>query len=218
MLLRRLAPLAALATLGVLSTACADQSAAIKVGDQTYSDSDFRDDLEAVAGNDTLIALHGAIAEEAGGQFPEETDGATGSTSYSQQFVSFMLGERLRAMILGEVVDRQGIEVSDEARDSLRGDVEAFFEQEGGDVSDVPDRYLDGLVDSIATSQALQSAAQSGDLDEEAIGELEERLLGSIEINSRYGSFDKDEIVLLPPAAPLVQGDDADAEPQLLPG
>ncbi|HEV7760377.1 MAG TPA: hypothetical protein VGO78_15350, partial [Acidimicrobiales bacterium] len=93
---RRLVSLfAAVGLVGLASTGCAEQSAAIRVGDDTVSESQVLDELDAWAGNETLIPAG-------------QVTGELGEDSYIQPFVGSIIQQRVTFMLYEQLFDDEG--------------------------------------------------------------------------------------------------------------
>jgi hypothetical protein len=166
---------AAIAAAALVGAGCSEQSAALRVGDTTVSQSDFEDQLDAFA--------------ELQGQ-----DGVTGelASSYTQDFVAGVLGTRIE-FILGErVFAEEGLELTDADIANITNQAADQLDGIDGDlrrslIEDVARRTK--LVDELGVDQygsALREAADSTD----------------IEVSTHYGSWDPDEYRVVPPEGP----------------
>lgn len=179
-------PLAALAAAGLLAASCSDPTAAIRFGDQTVSQQDLLDELEALA------STAGEAAAEPG-QYPR----GELEDSYDQGFAGQVVTQRLEFMIFDRIFDDDGLELTQADRDQVRGELE-------GDPSflALPSDYQETFVEDIAKRQAVQAA-----LDPAALNERIAELLDTndIEISSRFGTWDPLQGVV-PPEGPLQPG------------
>jgi len=183
----------AVVALGVAGTACAEQSAAIRVGDDTVSEEDFRDEVEALGKSETALQLMlGATRTDVAGEL--------GDDSFTQPFIGYMVQQRVSLILQEQLAEQNDIELTDAVRDEVRGQIESEFENAGADMDDLPDAFVDQLVDDIAIGQALQSADQ-GDLQADYL-ELAEN--ADVELSSHLGEWNNDAFV----ASLLGQGQD----------
>jgi hypothetical protein len=207
---RRLVPLlAAVAAVGLVSTGCADQSAAIRVGDESISEKDFLDEVDALGSNEAALQL---IV----GASPEDVAGALGDSSYQQRFVAFMADQRVYAMLLHQVADDAGIDVSVDDVQQVRTQVEGELESNDVDLAELPEAYLDRLAEDIAVAQALEDEMAPED---QAAAVLEQAEKTDIEVSSRLGEWNQDAFLASlggssqgvasvdPPEAPLPSPD-----------
>lgn len=170
-----------------LAAGCADQSVAIRFGDQTVSQDDFLDELEALA------ARFGDDEPAQPGEYPRgELEG-----SYDQEFAAQVLTQRLAFMVFGRIFDDEGLEITDADRNQIRSELEldpGFLE--------LPEDYRARLVDDLLKRQMVQDA-----LGPARLNETIRALLNStdVEIHSRYGSWSTFE-GFMPPEAPLQAG------------
>lgn len=213
--------LGAVAVVGLVGTGCAEQSAAIRVGDDTVSEKDFLDEVQALGESDTALQLMLGAART-------DVVGELGDDSYTQPFVGYMIQQRVSLILQGQLAEREGIELSDAERDEVRGLIEDEFANAGADIADLPDGFVDLLVDDIAISQALTNEMPPDELQTEFL-ELADR--ADVELSSRFGQWDNDAFVaglqgqgqgisaVTPPPAPqAAEGDDAGSEAGTDPG
>jgi hypothetical protein len=166
---------AAIAAAGLVGAGCSEQSAALRVGDTTVSQSDFEDELDAFA------ELEGA-------------EGVRGDArdSYTQEFVGAVLGQRIEFILAEQLFDEQGLELTD-------ADIAETADQAGDQLDGMPRDMRDSLIEDVARrsrlanelgqeeySRALTDAADSTD----------------IEVSSHYGSWDAEEYTVVPPEGP----------------
>jgi hypothetical protein len=188
---RRLLPLA-LAALALLGAGCADTvSPAVRVDGEAIGNDELLDEVEQWAGNPTLLQ---AV------QFPAELVEGDAPGSYSTELVGFVLGSRIGFELHRAEFEARGLELTDEQRTSVRGQLfgdPAVTEQVFADFSD---GYGEQLVDDVARQIALQ----------EELGEEEyptwaaEAYEGAdVEVNPQYGFWDPDEQQVIPPDGPL---------------
>jgi hypothetical protein len=166
---------AAIAAAGLVGAGCSEQSAALRVGDTTVSQSDFEDELDGFA------ELEGA-------------EGVRGDArdSYTQEFVGAVLGQRIELILAEQLFDERGLELTED-------DIAATAAQAGGQLDGMPRDLRDSLIEDVARqsrlanelgqeeySRALTDAADSTDID----------------VNSHYGSWDNEEYTVVPPEGP----------------
>jgi hypothetical protein len=185
--------LAVLAAMGLLVAAgCGEQTSAIRVGDQSVSQTDFQDELDALA----------ALAGDAPGEYPR---GAL-RTSYDQGFVTQVANQRVYLMIFAQIFDDEGLEITTADRAQVRAELErdpAFLE--------LPESYREMIVEDLAKQQVVQTAIEPA-----ALREAAEALLETTGISSRVGSWDDVEGVVRP-QEPLRQNGDEAADDLLVP-
>ena len=185
---RRLAPVLAAVAVAGLSLGCAEQSAAVRVGDRTVSESDFIDELDAFGSNEALLAP---------GQSPDALRGELAG-SYDQQYVSEIIQQRIMFLLVEEVFEREGLELEDadrsEAEQTLAPQLEAF-----------PESYRTEFVDDVARYNALSRELGPEEFDAALVEEADST---DISVSSRFGSWDEDQFTVVPPAGstPLIQG------------
>jgi hypothetical protein len=183
---RFLLALAPLAAVGLLAASCTDQTAAIRFGDETVSEDDLLDELEALA------STAGDAAGEPG-QYPR----GELEDSYDQGFAGQVVTQRLQFMIFDQIFEDEDLELTQADRDQVRGQLE-------GDPSflALPSDYQESFVQDIAKRQAVQATLDPPALND-AIAEVVDT--NDIEISSRFGTWDPLQGVV-PPEGPLQPG------------
>jgi hypothetical protein len=167
---------AAVAAAGLVGAGCSEQSAAVRVGDTTVSQSDFEDELDAFAGLEGAEGVRGDARD-----------------SYTQEFVGAVLEQRIGFILTEQVFDEQGLELTDD-------DIAQTAAQVGGQLDGMPRDLRDSLIEDVARQSrlanelgqeeygsALTDAAQSTDID----------------VSTHYGSWDTEEFTVVPPEGPV---------------
>ena len=86
----------AVVAVAVAGTGCADQSAAIRVGDDTVSEKDFREEVEALGQSETALQLMlGATLTDVAGEL--------GDDSYTQPFIGYLVQQRVSPAPAGRI-------------------------------------------------------------------------------------------------------------------
>jgi hypothetical protein len=181
--LRRLVPaLAAVTVAGLVAGGCAEQSAALRVGDRSLSESDLIDELDAWGGNEALWANSGREAPTG-----ELTD------SWDQGFVAEIIQQRVQFMLADQIFDEQGLEITDGDRDAAEQDL---GQQLGPAFDEFPDDLRADLVDVIARRDALV-----GELGEDGLQQALSEAVADADISvaSRFGHWDEDSLTIVPP-------------------
>lgn len=185
MLNRRLAALlVAVALAAVAITGCADQTTALRVGDDSFSDAQLYDELDAFAGNE-------ALWREAG-QSPDVIRGDLDS-SYDSEFVAGLLRQRVFFILGGQLFDEQGLELDDDLREMAR---QSLDRQYFGTLGEFPEEFREGFVDDVARLAALEQELGADGLDEALVDAANTT---KIEVSSRYGRWDSDRLAVVPP-------------------
>ena len=189
---RRLAPVIAAVALAGLSLGCAEQSAAVRVGDRTVSESDMIDELDAFGSNEALFAP---------GQSSDALRGELAG-SYDQQFVSEILQQRITFMLVEEVFESEGLELADADRSEAR---QTLASQLGQGLDAFPESYRDEFVDDVARYNALARELGPEEFDAALVDVADST---EISVSSRFGSWDEDQFAVVPPSGstPLIQG------------
>jgi hypothetical protein len=213
---RRLAlSLVVLAAVVLAAAGCADQSAAIEVGDQSVSESDLQDMLAGYAGNEAWTG--GATDEELAGDSPR---------SWGRPLVDQVLVQTIYSLFVEEQFEQADLELTDADISSARGEIEADAQAQEI-LAGFPDLIRDQVIETQARSTLLaQSLGQSP--AEEGLIELVSTT--DVELSSRYGSFDRQAFLqllvdqqgaetaspILPPAgpAPNPEADETDEADQ----
>jgi hypothetical protein len=167
---------AAIAAASLVGAGCSEQSAALRVGDTTVSQSDFEDELDAFAGLEGAEGVRGDARD-----------------SYTQEFVGAVLEQRIGFILTEQVFDEQGLELTDD-------DIAQTAAQVGGQLDGMPRDLRDSLIEDVARQSrlanelgqeeygsALTDAAQSTDID----------------VSTHYGSWDTEEFTVVPPEGPV---------------
>jgi hypothetical protein len=196
---RALVLFAALAIAGLAASGCGSSAAAVRVGDDYVSQSDFQDQLDAVYENESLrIVLFGPQVT------PDQLRGEDDPPgSYRQPFVGGMATAQVQFMVIGDLVEEEGLEITDADRDAYVGDLEAQAEQAGldfaGAFDDLPGDMRDQLLDALLGTELLVGEFGEAELAstvDEAVGEAD------VSVSSRYGSWDPERRAVVPPTGP----------------
>jgi hypothetical protein len=175
-----------------LSLGCAEQSAAVRVGDRTVSESDMVDELDAFGANEALFAP-GQSADALRGEL---------STSYDQQFVSEILQQRITFMLVAEVFEREGLELEDGDRSEAE---QTLASQLGGGLDAFPEGYRGEFVDDVARYNVLARQLGPEEFDAALVEEADST---EISVSSRFGEWDEDQFAVVPPVGPTARVQD----------
>ena len=180
---------AAVAVAGLAGAGCSEQSAAVRVGDRTVSQSDFEAELDAFASSQAFVQDPESVAGELPG-------------SYTQEFVAAALGQRIEFMLAEQVFDEQDLEVTDDDRSNVT-------EQLQGALDDMSEGLRNSLIDDLSRRVRLQ-----GELGQQGYGEAitEAADATEIEVSSHYGSWDRDQYTVVPPDGPVSPDGEPDGE------
>jgi hypothetical protein len=192
--LRRLVSLTAVVTVAGLATfGCADQSAGVRVGDDVVSESEMLDELDAFGQNEALFAGAGQSTEALRGEL---------RSSYTQDFASEIVQQRITFMLAAQIFEDEGFELNEADRQNAEAGLRQQL-QDGFD--DFPEDYRESFVDDVAMYNAL--ATRLGE-DEFRQALLDKATSTDIEVSSRFGSWDEDRLTIQPPPGPVTgQGD-----------
>ena len=204
--------LAAAALVGALATTgCADENAAVRVGDRTLSDNDLMDEVGYIYDNTALWDL----VDQQNGQ-PEGTSqqGLQGDSprSYSQGFVAGVLQQRVTFMLVDELFEREGESVTDQHRAAAE---QAQTQQFGDAFAEFPEGYQDQLVDEYARLVSLQETLGEEEFNSAIIDLIDST---DVDISSRFGTWDADvfrsapdQLAVVPPVGPTPAPGSTDA-------
>jgi hypothetical protein len=167
---------AAVAAAGLVGTGCSEQSAAVRVGDTTVSQSDFEDELDAFAGLEGAEGVRGDARD-----------------SYTQEFVGAVLEQRIGFILTEQVFDERGLELTDD-------DIAQTAAQVGGQLDGMPRDLRDSLIEDVARQSRL-----ANELGQEEYGSTLTDAAEStdIEVSSHYGSWDTEQFTVVPPDGPV---------------
>ena len=176
------APLVAL----VLNAGCASSvSPAVEVGGTKISNDDFLDEVEEWAGNAAAVNPDD-LADQPPGTYP-------------QLLVGQVLQQRIELELHRLEFEALDLEVDEELRQgtvtSLFGNEEMAEQALGGFSDGFADAYLDDEARRIAVQQALG--------EEYPTWRDEALRTTKIEVNSRYGSWDADQGLVVAPEGPV---------------
>ena len=186
MRLRRLLPVTAAVTLAGLATfGCAEQSAGVRVGDDTVSESEMIDELNAFGNNDALFG-------------EGQADAVRGDLehSYTQRFAGEIVQQRIVFMLAAQIFEDEGLELSD----ADRADAEqAMTDQMQGGFEAFPDDYRRSFTDDIAKYNVL-----AAELGEEGFNQalVDKASSTRIEVSSRFGEWNDAQLTIDPPPGP----------------
>jgi hypothetical protein len=194
---RRIVPLLAVAAALVGSAACAgEQSAALRVDDETVSSTELFDELELITTNDEFRAA------TVGENVPLSELQGTLRTSYTQTFAAAILNQRLRYLLADEVLADNDLEVTDSDRDDIEREIDELL---SGGAASLPDAYREDLVEGLARLSVLQEALGS---QEAGVALREAAESADISVSSQFGSWNEDTLSIDPPPGPAGASDD----------
>lgn len=186
--LRRVLPLLAAVTVaGLAAFGCAEQSAGVRVGDDVVSENDILDELDAYGTNEALFT--------AAGESPDALRGEL-RTSYQQSFVSEIVQQRITFMLAAQIFEDEGLELSDGERQAAAA---GLAQQMGEGLDAFPDAYREAFVDDVARYNRL--ATELGE-DEFRLALVEKASNTDIEVSSRFGEWNEEQLAIDPPPAP----------------
>jgi hypothetical protein len=167
---------AAIAAAGLVGAGCSEQSAALRVGDTTVSQSDFEDELDAFAGLEGAEGVRGDARD-----------------SYTQEFVGAVLEQRIGFILTEQVFDEQGLELTED-------DIAQTAAQVGGQLDGMPRDLRDSLIEDVARQSRL-----ANELGQEEYGSAltDAAQSTNIDVSTRYGSWDTEEFTVVPPEGPV---------------
>jgi hypothetical protein len=203
-LVRRLVPvLAAAVAVGFAASGCAEQSVGVRVGDNNYSQADMVGELRAYGENEELFP---ADAQETA-QIQGELAG-----SYNQDFVSQVVTQRASYMVVEQLFDDSDLELTENIRTAAEQELARRIGGQAA-VDAFPAEYRQQFIDDEARVQLL--LAEMGE-DELNSAILDVARSSEIEVSSRFGEWDADQLQVTPPVGSTPapgSGPDLAAEP-----
>ena len=186
MLVRRLTTvLAATVVAGLAASGCASQAVGVRVGDNTYSQSDMVGELDAYGENQALFPPDGQQAAQIQGEL---------ASSYSQDFVTQVVSQRVTYMLVEKVFAAHDLELTDDERTVAENQLATRMGSQA--VDDFPDEYRQRFIDDEARVLRLLDEMGEDDLNA-AI--LDEARSSEIEVSSRFGEWNQDRLEVTPP-------------------
>jgi hypothetical protein len=183
---RRLATLAAvLAVAGLAATGCASQSAALRVGDETVSQSELFEEL-------ALITHDQGYRSARIGDVPLNNLEGPVPGSFQQNFVASILQDRVTFLVADDVLADHGIELTDQDRQAVANSLDSTLPP----TTKLPARLKADLVDGVARVSRLRSELGEQKANA-ALFEAETK--ADVKVNSRFGRWDADTLSVIPP-------------------
>jgi foldase protein PrsA len=142
--------LLAVVALGALLAGCGslEEDPAATVNGRDISDSELHDELDAVDGNEAYrTLLEQQLGQEAAGE---------GKGTFATPFVSSLLSDKVYFELIGQQLERDGVDVGDDRRQEARAQLE---ERGGQDFQDLPSTQQDELVERVALLSAFDEEA-----------------------------------------------------------
>jgi hypothetical protein len=187
----RALPLAvALSVAGLAASGCAEQSAAVRVGDDSVSQSDLYQELDLIAGDDDFRAA------TVGPDVTEESLRGDLAGSYAQEFVATVLGQRVVYLLAGQVLADEGVEVTDDDRAAVIAQIDQIL-PEGSD--SLPKPYREDFVEGLARLDKLQTEMGTDGANQALRDKANST---DIVVSSQFGRWDDDELTITPPEGP----------------
>lgn len=190
--------IAAAAVASLSASGCATEAAAARVGDTSISREDLMAEVEAMAENESVLQAFGVPADRVAGE-------ADADTSYSQPFVGYVLTNRVVNLLFEEVMDDRDLTVRDQDVATAEQQMSQAFGSSG---AKLPEAFREQLADDLAISSRL--AEEFGDDEEgqqDLIAALQEQAGKiDIEVSSKYGTWDAENLQIVPPEGPVQPG------------
>lgn len=190
---RRLALLLAAAAVAVLAGAgCGSRApAAVRVDDESISRRDFEDSLDVVYENEGLLGFlfQGATRDQVRGE-----DAPRGS--YPQNYVGALAAVQAQFLVAPLIADREGLEITDGDRQSVAD----LIDREAPDaLDDLPEPVRDSYIDGLAAIQVIQDQVDPDEVQSVFTDGFRQ---ASVDVSSRYGTWNPDELSVDPPPGP----------------
>jgi hypothetical protein len=203
-LVRRLTPvLAAAVVVGLAASGCASQAVGVRVGGETYSQADMVGELEAYGENESLFPPDSQQTAQIQGEL---------AGSFSQDFVSQVVSQRVTYMLVQKVFDDRDLELTADERTVAENQLATRMGNQA--VDDFPAKYRHRFVDDEARVLRLLDEMGEDDLNSSI---LDEARSSEIEVSSRFGDWDENQLQVIPPtgstAAPGSEPDLGSAPP-----
>jgi hypothetical protein len=185
-LVRRLVPVfAAAVVVGLAASGCASQAVGVRVGDETYSQADMTGELEAYGDNAALFPPDSQQTAQIQGEL---------AGSFSQDFVTQVVSQRVTYMLVEKVFDDRNLELTADERTVAENQLATRMGNQA--IDDFPHEYRQRFVDDEARVLRLLDEMGEDDLNS-AI--LDEARSSDIEVSSRFGEWDDNQLQVVPP-------------------
>jgi hypothetical protein len=190
---RLLLPLAVVTAAAVVASGCAQQSAAVRVGDETVSQQELFDELELIVTDEDFRNITFGPEDRT----PlSSLQGSLGPKSYSQFMIGAVVNQRVEYLVAGDVLEENGIEITDDDRAAI----EDAIDQALNGAESLPDAYREDLVEGLTRLQVLQRELG----DDEFQRQMTDAMVNAdVEISSHFGSWDPDQGGVVPPPGPV---------------
>ncbi|MDQ2650331.1 MAG: hypothetical protein M3Z03_12365 [Actinomycetota bacterium] len=183
-----LAPLVVLA----LNAGCASSvSPALEVGSTKVGNDDFLDEVEEWAGNEGAVDK-ASLADQPEGSLPH-------------QLVAAILFQRIDLELHRIEFERLDLEITDEARQATAAGIES---QVQGALEGFSESFAESYVDDEVRRDAVRAALA----EDYPVWREEALRTTAIEVNPRYGSWDAEQGMVVPPEGPTDPGADSPLE------
>ncbi len=184
---RRLLPITLLALGALVATGCGDSTtAAVRVGDDTVDEAEFLDSLDEFAGNEAFVGMQARSTRVPDG--------------YEASFVTVAVNDWVYRALNNAAFDERDLELTDEDRRAARsvlGDAGSNGTSVLDEFSDeFAARYLDDVARQVKLGETLGEDAYGAWL-QDAFARAD------IEVNPRFGSWDRTSAQAVPPRGPV---------------
>jgi hypothetical protein len=163
---------------------------AVEVNGRAYSDADFVEELDQLAGNEVLLKEFGIDASQLRGK---------GKGTYSPDFADSILSQRVQYLLFEGEREKRGVKIS--AADRTQAKQIAFSQPDSADqvLAGFSKAFAKRYIDDIAGALALQA-----DIGEDQFTAWISTSVDSanVKVNPRYGRWDKDARAVVPPDGP----------------
>ena len=184
-MLRRVLPPAVAVLAALASAGCADDvSPAARVGDRTITTDELLDEVAEWATNDRTTRS-------------EELAATAAPSGYALGPVGGILQERIVLEMVDPVFDDLGLELTEELRQQTLELLVGDPEQSDAAFEGFSEEYVDRYVDGYAKGLAVQA-----ELGEDAFVDLLQERARDVEVNPRYGTWDPEQVTIVPPEGP----------------
>jgi hypothetical protein len=185
-LVRRLTTvLVATVVAGLAASGCASQAVGVRVSGETYSQADMVGELEAYGENDALFPPDGQQTAQIQGEL---------AGSYSQDFVTQVVSQRVTYMLVQKLFDDRGLELTADERTVAENQLATRMGSQA--IDGFPDEYRQRFVDDEARVLRLLDEMGEDDLNSAIFDEARS---SDIEVSSRFGEWDDNQLQVTPP-------------------
>jgi hypothetical protein len=128
---------------------------------------------------------------------PDEAVAGEAKGSYSQDFVGFVLTQRIANVLIEQALDDAKVKVTESDLQASEQRIEQAFQQAQASTKDLSTSFKKKLIHDLAVNQKFAGAFQDQDAAQAALGKVADKT--DIEVSSRYGRWDAKALRIIPP-------------------